>query len=94
MVIEPHKSYNQVKDIRSKAFGISTSEELLEGLSKQRVDKIQRVSIKRNNQEIMTDTYIVWFNKHELPKAVKVTGWHWGRLGVPFLHLFVYLLEQ
>ena len=78
IVVEPHKSYNQVKGIiKSKAFGMSTSEELLECLSEQGVDKIQRVSIKRNNQEIVTDTYIVWFNKHELPKVVKVTDWHY-----------------
>ena len=78
VVVEPHRTYNQVKGIiRSRAFSMSSIEELQECLKDQGVDKIQRISIKRKDEEIVTDTYIVWFNKHELPKVVKITDWHY-----------------
>ena len=77
VVVEPHKTYNQVKGIiRSRAISMSSIEELQECLKDQGVDKTQGISIKRNPEEIVTDTYIVWFNRHELPKVVKITDWH------------------
>ena len=38
---------------------MSSIEELKECLKDQGVDRIQRISIKRNHEEIVTDTYIV-----------------------------------
>ena len=55
---------------------MSSIEELQECLKNRGVDKIQRINIKRNHEELVTDTYIVWFNKHELLKAV-ITDWHY-----------------
>ena len=42
----------------------------------QGVAYIQRVTIKKNNEEIITDIYIMEFHKHVLSKVLKITDWH------------------
>ena len=44
---------------------------MLENLSSQGVSFVKRISVKRNDQIILTNTYILTFNKPELPKSIK-----------------------
>ena len=78
VIVETHKTLNQVRGIvKSKAWGKNTIEELKEQLANQGVADIQRIRIKRNGEEIQTDTYVVYFNKHSTPKVLKITDWHY-----------------
>ena len=78
VIVEPHKTLNQIKGvIKSKALNKNTIEELKERLEDQGIVNIQRIKIKKNGEEITTDTYILHFNKLELPKVVKITDWHY-----------------
>ena len=81
VIIEPHRNLNQVKGvIKSKALSKNTLEELKERLSEQGVADIQRIKIRKNGEEITTDTYIVHFNKLTLPKVIKITDWHYEQV--------------
>ena len=78
VVVEAHRTLNQVKGvIKSKAMGMNTVEELVDKLKDQGVSSIQRIKIKRNGEEIQTDTYIVNFHKHTIPKVLRITDWHY-----------------
>ena len=77
VVVTPHKRYNTVKGVvRSKAFGKSTEEDLKERLEEQGVTEVKRDTIKREGQIVQTDTYILTFNKHAIPRVVNLSDWH------------------
>ena len=76
MIIEPHRKFSQVKGVvKSKALSKNTLEELKERLSEQGVADIQLIKIRMNGEEIIKDTYIVYFNKLTLPKVIKRRNW-------------------
>ncbi|XP_055956895.1 uncharacterized protein LOC130012873 [Patella vulgata] len=70
--VTPHNSLNFSRGvIRSQDLEGSNEEEMLENLSSQGVTVVKRISTKRNGNIIQTNTYIVTFNKPELPKTIK-----------------------
>ena len=58
--------------IRSSELSLFTLDELKSHLQTQSVTDIKRISIKRNDEIININTYIVTFNKSSLPKELKV----------------------
>ena len=68
-----HLSLNTSKGVvRSSELSLCTLDELKSHLQNQGVTDIKRISIKRNDEIINTNTYIVTFNKSSLPKELKV----------------------
>jgi len=77
VIVEPHKTLNTVKGVvRSRAMSQCTEEELREILKEQSVIDIIRVKIKKQGEIIVTDTYILTFEKHQAPKTIKLSEWH------------------
>ena len=75
--IEKHKHYNTVKGVvRSKAFGHNTIEQIAEDLKNQGVTDVRRVSLRRNEETIKTDTYILSFNLTKLPPIIIFGEFH------------------
>ena len=75
--VETHKTLNRVKGVvRSLVMGQNTEAELLECLEEQGVTDISRVTIKKNQEIIKTNTYILQFQRHEVPKTVRISDWH------------------
>ena len=58
--------------VRSSELSLCTLDELKSHLQNQGVIDIKRISIKRNDEIINTNTYIITFNKSSLPKELKV----------------------
>ena len=58
--------------VRSSELSLCTLDELKSHLANQGVTDIKRISIKRNEETINTNTYILTFNKSSLPKELKV----------------------
>ena len=68
-----HLSLNTSKGVvRSSELSLCTIDELKSHLANQGVTDIKRISIKRNEETIKTNTYIITFNKSSLPKELKV----------------------
>ena len=68
-----HLSLNTSKGVvRSSELSLCTLDELKSHLANQGVTDIKRISIKRNEETINTNTYILTFNKSSLPKELKV----------------------
>ena len=64
-----HLSLNTSKGVvRSSELSLCTLDELKSHLANQGVTDIKRISIKRNEETINTNTYILTFNKSSLPK--------------------------
>ena len=64
VIVEPHKTLNQIKGvIKSKFISKIIIEELQERLEDQGIVNIQRIKIKKNGDKITIDTYILYFNK-------------------------------
>jgi len=66
--ITPHKSFNFCKGvIRYKDLHMCTEEEIVAELFNQ---GCRRITIKKNDQIIETSTYVLTFNKLQLPKTI------------------------
>ena len=69
----PHLSLNSSKGVvRSSELSLCTLDEIKTYLKPQGVSDVKRISIKRNDEIINTNTYIFTFNKSQLPKEIKV----------------------
>ncbi|KAK6189066.1 hypothetical protein SNE40_005111 [Patella caerulea] len=70
--VAPHNSLNSSRGvIRSQDLEGSSEEEMLENLASQGVTYVKRISIRRNGNIIQTNTYILTFDKPDLPKMIK-----------------------
>ena len=68
-----HLSLNTSKGVvRSSELSLCTLDEIKSYLQQQGVTDVKRISIKRNEETINTNTYIFSFNKPQLPKEIKV----------------------
>ena len=69
----PHEKLNTSKGvIRSRELALATEDEIASALGKQGVTNIKRISIKKGEERIQTNTYIRTFNKPQTPKDVKI----------------------
>ena len=79
-------SLNQTKSVvKSKALG----KKLVERLAGKGVANIQRIKMKKNCEDTLTYGYIVHFNKHTVPKVLKITDWHYKAV-----HKYVHKRQQ
>lgn len=77
VVIEEHKSLNQVKGtIYSETMSKSTIEEIFEKLKDQGVSKVERMKKKVDGKLIETHRYVITFKKTKLPSLIKLADWH------------------
>lgn len=76
IIVAGHNKFNQTKGvIRTKCLKHDTENEILEHLKTQDVTDVKRISIKKNNEIIKIDTYILTFNSHSCPKTIKLAEW-------------------
>ena len=69
----PHEKLNTSKGvIRSRELALATEDEVASTLGKQGVKNIKRISIRKGEERIQTNTYILTFNKPQTPKEVKI----------------------
>ena len=69
----PHRSLNSSRGVvRSKELSLCTLEELKSNLKTQGVTDVRRVSFKRNDEMIPTNTYIMTFDKPVVPSKLKI----------------------
>ena len=69
----PHKTLNSSKGvIRNKGLSQCSREEILVKLKNQSVTDIKRITIKKENQTMQTNTYILTFNSPTTPKEIKI----------------------
>ena len=69
----PHISLNSSKGVaRSSELSLCTLDEIKTYLKPQGVSDVKRISIKRNDEIINTNTYIFTFNRSQVPKELKV----------------------
>ena len=75
MQVYPHASLDTSKSvIRSRELSLATPEEIEMALQKQGVKEYKKITIRRNNEIIHTQTYVQTFVKLEIPKDHPV-GW-------------------
>ena len=53
-------------------WALATEEEIASALRKQGVAKIRRISIRKGEERIQTNTYMMIFNHPHTPKVVKI----------------------
>ena len=69
----PHEKLNTSKGvIRSKKLAMAAEEERASALEKQAVTNIRRISIRKGEQRIQTNSYILTFNQPSTPKEMKI----------------------
>lgn len=69
----PHTRLNISKGvIRSKELSLATPEEISSALGSQGVSDYWRISIRINDENIFTDTYIFTFNSAKIPSKIKI----------------------
>ena len=69
----PHRSLNTSKGVvRSPELATCTIEEIKQNLKKQLVTDVKRISIKKKNQVVNTNTYILVFNSPNPPPKLKI----------------------
>ena len=70
--VTPHTALNSSRGVvRSQDLDGSSEEEMLENLSSQGVSYVKRISVKRSGNIVLTNTYILTFDRPELPKTIK-----------------------
>ena len=70
----PHEKLNTSNGvIRSRELALATEDAIASALGKQGVTNINRIFIRKGEQRIQTNTYILIFNKPRTPKEVKIT---------------------
>ena len=68
-----HEKLNTSKGvIRSREFALATEDEIASALGKKGVTNIKRISIRKGEERIQTNTCILTFNKPQTPKEVKI----------------------
>ena len=68
-VAYPHEELNTLKRvIRSKGLSLATLEEIT---ATHGIIDYKRIIIRKSREEIQTNTHILTFNQHEIPKEVK-----------------------
>ena len=69
----PHEMLNISKGvIKSRELALATEAEIVSALGKEGVTNIRRISIRKGEQRIRANTYILIFNKPQTPKEVKI----------------------
>ena len=68
-----HTSLNSSKGVvRSSELSLCTLDEIKSHLKTQAVTDVKRITFRRNDETISTDTYILTFGKPHIPKELKV----------------------
>ena len=68
-----HEKLNTSKGvIRSKELALTTEEKIESALGKQGVTNIRRISVRKGEQQLQTNTYILTFNQPRTLKEVKI----------------------
>ena len=68
-----HEKLNTSKGvIRSRELALATEDKIASALRKQGVTNIKRISIRKGEERIQTNTYILTFNKPQTLKEVKI----------------------
>ena len=68
-----HERLNTSKGvIRSRKLPLAIAEEMTVALGKQGVTNIRRISIRKGEKQIQTNSYILTFNQLHTPKEVKI----------------------
>ena len=71
--VYPQEKLNTSKGvIRSRELASATEEEIASALGKQEVTSIRRISIRKSEERIQTNTYILTFNQPHNPKEMKI----------------------
>ena len=69
----PHEKLKTSKGvIRRRELALATEDEIASALGKQGVTNIKRISIRKGEQRIQTNTYILTFNNPRTPKEVEI----------------------
>ena len=69
----PHEKLNTSKRvIRSRKLALATEEVIASALGKHGVTNIRRISIRKDEQRIQTNTYILTLNKPRTPNELKI----------------------
>jgi len=76
IVVYPHKKYNFVKGvIKTKSLQHDSEEDIADYLKPQGITEVRRITIKKNNEIIKTNTYVISFNLQTCPKTIKIADW-------------------
>ena len=71
--ITPHSSLNTSKGIiRCPALSRVTSDDIKEGMVEQGVTDVRRITVRRDGETKLTNTYVLTFNSPNLPTVVKI----------------------
>lgn len=77
VIVTPHKTLNTVRGvIKCPVINKTPTEKLKEKLSPQAVSDIRRISVKRGNEIIETNTYVLTFKQLSLPSHINITSWY------------------
>ena len=60
-----------------RELALATEEEIASALGKQGVTNIKRISIRKGEERIQTNTYILTYNQPHTPKEVKISQLSW-----------------
>lgn len=72
VVVSPHRSMNTCRGVvRSRDLEGSDEVEMVSNLKPQGVVAAKRISIRRNGEQILTNTYILTFGSPNLPTSIK-----------------------
>ena len=71
--VTPHSSLNTSKGIiRCPALSRVTSDDIKEGMVEQGVADVRRITVRRDGETKLTNTYVLTFNSPNLPTVVKI----------------------
>ena len=71
--VTPHSSLNTSKGIiRCPALNRVTSDDIKEGMVEQGVADVRRITVRRDGETKLTNTYVLTFNSPTLPTVVKI----------------------
>ena len=71
--VTPHSSLNTSKGIiRCPALSRVTSDDIKEGMVDQGVTDVRRITVRRDGETKLTNTYVLTFNSPNLPSVVKI----------------------
>ena len=71
--VTPHSSLNTSKGIiRCPALSRVTSDDIKEGMVEQGVTDVRRITVRRDGETKLTNTYVLTFNSPNLPTVVKI----------------------
>ena len=77
--VTPHPSLNTMKGvIRSRDLEGVSDDEICDNLSSHGVSAVKRIMVRQNDILVPTNTFILTFRKHTLPKSIKA-----GYLNIP-----------